>query len=44
MTSVGLFAGRGDVILSMLIAFGGGIWLGYQLNTFIAWVKTKVNK
>jgi hypothetical protein len=44
MTSVGLFAGRGDVILSMLIAFGGGIWLGYQLNTFVNWVRVKVKK
>jgi hypothetical protein len=28
----------------MMIAFGGGIWIGYKLNDLVAWVKVKFNK
>jgi hypothetical protein len=44
LNTIGLFAGRGDVILSMMIAFSGGAWVGYKLNDFVAWVKFKCNK
>lgn len=44
MQTIGLFAGRGDVVLSMLITFGGGIWVGYQLNILTGWIKSKFNK
>lgn len=43
MNTIGLFAGRGDVILSMVIAFGGGIFLGFKLNDFVDYVKMKWN-
>lgn len=43
MNTIGLFAGRGDVILSMLIAAVGGVWVGYKLNDLVAWVKVKFN-
>ncbi len=32
MTSVGLFAGRGDVILSMGLALLFGCWAGWQMR------------
>lgn len=32
MTAVGLFAGRGDVILSMGLALLFGCWAGWQLR------------
>jgi hypothetical protein len=32
MTSVGLFAGRGDVVLSMVLALLFGAWAGWQLR------------
>lgn len=44
MTAVGLFAGRGDVILSMGIAFSAGIWLGFKLNNVVSWFKSKFVK
>lgn len=43
LNTIGLFAGRGDVILSMVIAFGGGIFLGFKLNDFVDYVKMKWN-
>lgn len=44
MNTVGLFAGRGDVILSMAIALGSGIFLGYKLNNFVAFGKNTWNR
>lgn len=32
MTAVGLFAGRGDVILAMGLAVLVGMWAGWQLH------------
>jgi cytochrome oxidase assembly protein ShyY1 len=32
MTAVGIFAGRGDVILAMGLALIVGVWLGWQLK------------
>jgi len=32
MTAVGLFAGRGDVVLAMGLAVLVGMWAGYQLH------------
>ena len=36
MTAVGLFAGRGDVILAMGLALIVGAWVGWQLRGLIA--------
>jgi hypothetical protein len=44
MNAIGLFAGRGDVILSMLLALVFGCWLGWQLNNFYAWIKSKAKQ
>lgn len=32
MTAVGLFAGRGDIILAMGLAVVVGLWLGWYLR------------
>jgi hypothetical protein len=32
MTAVGLFAGRGDVVLAMGLALLVGCWVGWQLR------------
>jgi hypothetical protein len=42
MTSVGLFAGRGDVILSMGLALLFGGWAGWQLRGL--WVRIRNRK
>lgn len=39
MTAVGLFAGRGDIILAMGLALIVGVWLGWQLHKFVVFVK-----
>ncbi len=41
MTAVGLFAGRGDVILAMGLAVIVGVWIGWQLRSLIARFKRK---
>ena len=33
MTAVGMFAGRGDVVLAMLMALGTGIAIGWYLRS-----------
>jgi hypothetical protein len=35
MNTVGIFAGRGDVILAMGISFLVGIWAGYYLHKIV---------
>ena len=35
MTAVGMFAGRGDVVLALLVAAAASFWLGY-------WVRGRV--
>jgi hypothetical protein len=32
VTAVGMFAGRGDVVLAMLMAMVFGIWIGWYLH------------
>lgn len=41
MSAVGIFAGRGDVILSMGLALVFGVWAGWQLRRLVAWMKDK---
>ena len=38
MNAVGIFAGRGDVILGMTFALLFGVWIGYQLCRFRMWL------
>jgi hypothetical protein len=35
MTAVGMFAGRGDVVLAMGVTFVLGLWVGYQVSKLI---------
>ncbi len=48
MSTVGIFAGRGDVILAMALSFGGGIILSWYIRTKLdnikSWWKSKRNK
>lgn len=44
MNAIGLFAGRGDVVLSMLLALIFGTWLGWQLNNLYKWLKERAKK
>lgn len=37
MTAVGMFAGRGDVVLAMLMAAVFGCWVGWQAHRGYAW-------
>lgn len=39
MSTVGIFAGRGDVILAMALALVMGVWLGWQLHRLYAWLR-----
>lgn len=32
MTAVGMFAGRGDVVLGMLVVAAASFWLGYYVR------------
>lgn len=41
MSAVGIFAGRGDVILAMGLALIVGMWFGWQLRSLVAWIKSK---
>jgi len=36
-----MFAGRGDVVLAMLMAAVFGVWLGWQAKRFQLWVLAK---
>lgn len=41
MNTVGIFAGRGDVVLAMVLALIIGIWVGWQLRKFKSWISGK---
>lgn len=41
MSAVGIFAGRGDVILAMGLALIVGIWIGWQLRRAADWINAK---
>lgn len=43
MNTVGIFAGRGDVILAMGMSLLLGIYIGYQLCRFKTYIKSKFN-
>jgi len=44
MNAVGIFAGRGDVLVAMLLALVIGVWMGWQLRRAIAWLESKRTK
>lgn len=41
MNSVGIFAGRGDIILAMGFAMLAGVWIGWKLKSLIVWIKSR---
>lgn len=44
MSTVGIFAGRGDVLVAMGLALVIGIWAGWQMRRTIEWVRSKTTK
>ena len=44
MTAVGLFAGRGDVVLAMGLALLVGGWLGWQCHALYLHAREKLGK
>lgn len=44
MSTVGVFAGRGDVLVAMALALLMGVWIGWKLNDMRDWVVSKFNK
>ena len=41
MNAIGIFAGRGDVVLGMAFALLVGAWVGWKLRGIAVWVKAK---
>lgn len=39
MNTIGVFAGRGDVILAMGLALLVGAWAGWQAQRMVAWLR-----
>lgn len=35
MSAVGIFAGRGDVVLAMGLALLVGVWIGWQIKSLV---------
>lgn len=44
MNTIGIFAGRGDIIIAFFLALLVGFYIGYKIKTFSIWLKTKLNK
>jgi hypothetical protein len=44
MNTVGIFAGRGDVILAMGLSFGIGLYAGWQSRKLVEWIRKKVKR
>jgi hypothetical protein len=41
MSTVGIFAGRGDVIVAMGLALLIGVWIGWQTRRLADWLQSK---
>lgn len=44
MSTVGIFAGRGDVLVAMGLALVIGVWVGWKLNDIADWVRSKLQR
>lgn len=44
MSTVGIFAGRGDVVLAMVLAALIGIWIGWKLRGLTEWIRQRRSK
>ena len=38
MNAVGIFAGRGDVLVAMALALIIGVWVGWQARRLVDWI------
>jgi hypothetical protein len=41
MSAVGIFAGRGDVIVALGLALIVGFWVGWKAHQFLCYLKKK---
>jgi hypothetical protein len=41
MNTVGIFAGRGDVLVAMGLALIIGVWIGWKLKAIANWISTR---
>lgn len=41
MNTVGIFAGRGDVLVAMGLALIIGVWVGWKVKAIVTWVSTR---
>lgn len=44
MNTVGLFAGRGDIVVAFGFALLIGYWAGWQSRRLVEWVRKKTHK
>jgi hypothetical protein len=44
VSTVGIFAGRGDVLVAMGLALVIGMWMGFKAHQLVAWIKSKGKK
>lgn len=44
MNTVGIFAGRGDVLVAMGLALVVGVYLGFQARRACEWLKSKFGR
>lgn len=44
MNTVGVFAGRGDVLVAMAFAIVIGVWVGWKIHQIVDWVRARVKK
>jgi hypothetical protein len=44
MNTVGIFAGRGDVLVAMGLALVIGVWVGWKLNDIVDWARSKLKR
>jgi len=44
MNTVGIFAGRGDVLVAMALALVIGVWVGWHLKRLATWLASKLQR
>ena len=41
VSTVGIFAGRGDVLVAMGLALIIGVWIGWKVKAIATWISTR---
>jgi len=41
VSTVGIFAGRGDVLVAMGLALIIGVWIGWKAKSIVNWISTR---